>query len=58
MKRKASIFVFVHAIHSFSLGDDFIINYNFRRTPTTHKKCLEMGLPLYVPLGRKKKMIE
>jgi hypothetical protein len=29
MKRKASIFVVVHAIHSLSPGDELLINYNF-----------------------------
>jgi hypothetical protein len=58
MKKKASKFVVVHAIHSLSPGDELLINYNFHRPPTSHKKCLVLGLPLDVPLGRKKKMIE
>ena len=35
MKMKASRFVIVHAIHSLSLGDELLINYNFCRPPTT-----------------------
>jgi hypothetical protein len=58
MKRKASRFVVVHAIHSLSPGDELLINYNFRRPPTARQKCLALGLPLDVPLGHKKKMIE
>jgi hypothetical protein len=58
MKRKASIFLVVHAICSLSLGDKLLIKYNFRRPPTTHQKCFAFGLPLDVPLGHKKKMIE
>jgi hypothetical protein len=48
MKRKAFRFVVVHAIHSLSLGNELLINYNFHRPPTTHKKCLALGLPLDV----------
>jgi hypothetical protein len=58
MKRKAYIFVFVHVIRSFPPSDNFLINYNFHRLPMARQKHLAMGLPLEVPLGRKKKMIE
>jgi hypothetical protein len=58
MKRKASIFVVVHAIRSLSPGDELLINYNFRRPPTACQKYLALDLPLDIPLGRKKKMIE
>jgi hypothetical protein len=40
MKRKASKFVVVHAIHSLSPGDELLINYNFRRPPTLIKNSL------------------
>ena len=55
MKRKASIFVVVHAIRSLSHGDDLLINYNFHRPPTAHQRHLALGLPLDIPLGRKTK---
>ena len=55
MKRKASRFVVVHAIHNLSPGDKLLINYNFHRPPTAHQICLALGLPLDVPLGRKTK---
>ena len=53
MKRKTSRFVVVHAIHSFSLGEELLINYNFHRPPTSHQRCLTLGLPLDIPLGHK-----
>jgi hypothetical protein len=53
MKRKASIFFVVHAIHSLSLGEELLINYNFHRPPITHQKHLVLGLPLDLPLGCK-----
>jgi hypothetical protein len=56
MKRKASNFVFLHAIHSLSSSDELLIYYNFRRPPTACKKHLALGLPLDVPLGNKKMM--
>jgi hypothetical protein len=58
MKRKASRFVVVHAICSLSPGDELLINYNFHRPPTTHQRWLALGLPLDIPLGCKKKIIE
>jgi hypothetical protein len=58
MKRKASRFVVVHAIHSLSPGDELLINYNFCRPPTTHQRQLALGLPLDIPLGHKKNIIE
>ena len=58
MKKKESIFVVMHAIHSLSPGYELLINYNFRRTPTTGKKHLALGLPLDYPSGHKKNIIE
>jgi hypothetical protein len=58
MKRKTSRFVVVHAIHSLSLGDELLINYNFHRPPTTRQKLLALGLSFDIPLGRKKKTTE
>ena len=58
MKNKASRFVVVHEVCSLSLGDKLLIRYNFHRPPTTHQKCLALGLPLDIPLGHKKKNIE
>jgi hypothetical protein len=58
MKIKASIFVFVHEICSLSPHYEFLTNYKFRRPPTACQKQLKLGLPLDVPLGRKKNMIE
>ena len=58
MKRKASRFVVVHAIHSLSLGDELLINYNFHRTLTARQRCLALGLPLDVSLGHKTKKID
>jgi hypothetical protein len=58
MKRNATIFVVMHAISSLSLGYELLINYNFRRTPTTGKKHLALGLPLDYPSGRKKNIID
>jgi hypothetical protein len=58
MNKKALKFVVVHAIHSLSLVDDLLINFNFHRPPTAHQKHLALGLPLNIPLGRKKKMME
>ena len=58
MKRNTSGFVVVHAIHCSSLGDELLINYNFCRLPTIHEKFLALCLPLEVPLGHKRKMIE
>ena len=56
MKSKVSIFVVVHTIHSFPIGDELLINYNFRRPPTTCQICLAVGLPLDVSLvGKGKK---
>lgn len=57
MKKKASRFVVVHEIHSFSPSDELLLNYNFYRPPTTHQRCLALGLPLNVPLVRKNKII-
>ena len=58
MKNKASIFVVVHAIRSLSLGDELLINYKFRRPTNTHQIRIALGLPLDIPLGRKKKFID
>jgi hypothetical protein len=58
MKRKESRFVVMHEICILSLGDDFFKNYNLCIPPSTHQKRLALGLPLGVPLGCKKKMIE
>ena len=58
MKKKTSRFVVVHVVHSLSLDDELLINYNFRRQPTACQKCLALGLPLGVHLGHKKKNIE
>jgi hypothetical protein len=58
MKRKASKFVFVHAIHNLSPGDELLTKYNFRRPLITCQKCLALDLPLDIPLGHKKNMIE
>jgi hypothetical protein len=58
MKRKEFRFVVVHEIYSLSLDNEFLINHNFHRPPTTHQKHLALVLPLDVPLGRKKKVIE
>ena len=55
MKRKASIFVVVHAICSLSPGEELLINYNFCRLPSARQRCLALGLPLDVPLERKTK---
>ena len=51
-------FVFVHAIHSFYVGDELLINFNFPRLENTRKKILALGLPLDVPLCHNKKIIE
>ena len=45
MKTKASIFVVVHVIHSFSLGDELLINYNFHGTPTARSRHLALDYP-------------
>ena len=58
MKKKASIFVVVYAVRSLSPSDELLINYNFHIPPTTHYKCLALGLPLDVPLVYNKKNIE
>jgi len=58
MKKNASRFVVVYATRSLSPGDELLINYNFPRPPIVRQKCLALGLPLYVPLGRKKNIIE
>ena len=55
MKRKVSIFVVVHAIHSLSLGDELLINYNFHRPLIAHQRSLTLGLPLDIFLGWKTK---
>ena len=57
MKRNASNFFTVHAIHNLSHGDEFLIDYNFHRSPTTSQMQLTIRLPLEAPLGRKKKII-
>ena len=51
MKRKSSIFVVVHAICSFSLGDKLLINNKFCKPPTSRQRWLALRLPLDVPLG-------
>ena len=58
MKKKASKFIVEHAVHRLCLGDELLINYNFRRPSNSHKKCIALGLPLNVRLGCKKKSIE
>ena len=55
MKRKASKFVVVHAIHSLSPGEDLLINYKFRIPSTTSQRHFALGLPLDIPLGSNKK---
>ena len=57
MKRKASKFVVVHAIHSLSPGDESLINYKFRMPSITSQRHFALGLPLDVPLGSNKKSI-
>jgi hypothetical protein len=49
MKMNTSIFVRVHAINSFPPGKELLINYKFCRPPTSHQKCLALGLRLDVP---------
>ena len=58
MKKKESRFVVLHVVRSLSPTDGLLINYNFRRPPTTCQKHLTNGLHLDVPLGRKKKNID
>ena len=48
----------VHAIHSLSPNDELLINYKFRRTLTTHKKFLPLGLPLGLTLGSTENIID
>jgi hypothetical protein len=58
MKRNASRFIVVQEIHSMSPGHKLLINYNSCKPPIARKKCLALGLPLNMPLGHKKKIIE
>jgi hypothetical protein len=58
MKRKASGFVVVHAIHSLFPGDAFLISYNFHRPLIAHQRKLAFGLYLDSLFGSKKRIIE
>lgn len=57
MKKKASIFVGVHVVHSLSPGDELLINYNFHRPLTGCKKLLALGLPLDIPWSVRKRTL-
>ena len=58
MKRKESKFVIVHVICSLSHGDELLINYNLCRQLTACQRRLALGLPLDVPLGCNKNIID
>jgi len=54
MKRKASSFVGVHAMHILFYSDELSINYNFSKPPIACQRNITLGLHLDISLGLRK----